>query len=308
MKTKTILSAAFLTAVLSACDNKIPMEENLYPQTVYLVGSESTLVDRDLNIGYDIDTVYASVAVSGSLPTPSDVIVEVVESPESVKAYNSRELGSDDIHYRNPGAGVYSFPQENVVVRKGEVYGTYPILIDPSTLHIDSLYMLALKISSSSQFAVSKEDTVVKIKLNLMNQYSGLYYMDGVIKPLDNLKDSTVYRTNRTLQAVQDGNTVRVYHQKNEWVKGATDYRPDYCFNITVNPDNSLTLRPWDRFQLVEGGGTYYEDMEVYSLWYTFWDAGRQWITRGFLYKDRQTEDELREINDWMDEHRVYDN
>lgn len=308
MKTKTILSAAFLTAVLSACDIKIPMEENLYPQTVYLVGSESTLVDRDLNIGYDIDTVYASVAVSGSLPTPSDVIVEVVESPESVEAYNSRELGSDDIHYRNPGAGVYSFPQENVVVRKGEVYGTYPILIDPSTLHIDSLYMLALKISSSSQFAVSKEDTVVKIKLNLMNQYSGLYYMDGVIKPLDNLKDSTVYRTNRTLQAVQDGNTVRVYHQKNEWVKGATDYRPDYCFNITVNPDNSLTLRPWDRFQLVEGGGTYYEDMEVYSLWYTFWDAGRQWITRGFLYKDRQTEDELREINDWMDEHRVYDN
>ena len=157
MKTKTILSAAFLTAVLSACDNKIPMEENLYPQTVYLVGSESTLVDRDLNIGYDIDTVYASVAVSGSLPTPSDVIVEVVESPESVEAYNSRELGSDDIHYRNPGAGVYSFPQENVVVRKGEVYGTYPILIDPSTLHIDSLYMLALKISSSSQFAVSKD-------------------------------------------------------------------------------------------------------------------------------------------------------
>lgn len=94
------------------------------------------------------------------------------------------------------------------------MYGTYPILIDPSTLHIDSLYMIALKLESVSQFAKSEEDTVVKIRLNLMNKYSGLYYMDGVIKPLDNLKDSLIYKTNRNAQAVIDGNTVRVYHQK----------------------------------------------------------------------------------------------
>ena len=147
------------------------------------------------------------------------------------------------------------------------------------------------------------------LSLSAQSLYISQPSLSKAVKDLErDLGVQLFHRTNRTLQAVQDGNTVRVYHQKNEWVKGATDYRPDYCFNITVNPDNSLTLRPWDRFQLVEGGGTYYEDMEVYSLWYTFWDAGRQWITRGFLYKDRQTEDELREINDWMDEHRVYDN
>lgn len=307
MKKISFISATCLAACLLSCDNKIPMEENLYPEVVYLVGSESTMVDRSLNIGYDVDTIYASVAVSGSLPTDGDVLVTIEEAPESVEYYNNRELGSDDIHYRNPGP-IYSFPQTNVTVKKGEVYGTYPILIDPSTMHIDSLYMIALKLSSTSRYELSEEDTVVRLKLNLMNDYSGLYYMDGVIKPLNNLKDSTIYRTNRTLQAVQDGKTVRVYHQKNEWTKGATDYRPGYCFNITINDDNSLTLKPWDKFELLDGGGTYYADMEVYDLWYTFRDEGQEWITRGFLYKDRQTEDELREINDWMEEHRVYDN
>lgn len=308
MKKLAFLSAVLLAASMVGCDNRIPMEEEQYPRSVYLVGAGEVMINRSLNIGYDVDTIYASVAVSGSLATPSDVVATIVESPESVDAYNNKELGSDDIHYRNPGAGIYSFPQENVVVKKGEVYGTYPILIDPSTLHIDSLYMIALKLESVSQFAKAEEDTVVKIRLNLMNKYSGLYYMDGVIKPLDNLKDSTIYKTNRNAQAVVDGNTVRVYHQKNEWTKGATDYRPGYCFNITVNEDNSLTLKPWDQFDLIEGGGTYYEDMEVYDLWYKFRDGGREYITRGFLYKDRQDDDELREITDWMEEHRVYDN
>ncbi len=308
MKKLAFLSAVLLAASMVGCDNRIPLEEEQYPRSVYLVGAGEVMINRDLNIGYDVDTIYASVAVSGSLSTPSDVLATVVESPESVDAYNKKELGSDDIHYRNPGVGVYSFPQENVVVKKGEVYGTYPILIDPSTLHIDSLYMIALKLESVSQFAKSEEDTVVKIRLSLMNKYSGLYYMDGVIKPLDNLKDSLIYKTNRNAQAVIDGNTVRVYHQKNEWSKGATDYRPGYCFNITVNEDNSLTLKPWDKFDLIEGGGMYYEDMEVYDLWYKFRDEGREWITRGFLYKDRQGDDELREITDWIEEHRVYDN
>lgn len=79
------------------------MEEEQYPRSVYLVGAGEVMINRSLNIGYDVDTIYASVAVSGSLATPSDVVATIVESPESVDAYNNKELGSDDIHYRNPG-------------------------------------------------------------------------------------------------------------------------------------------------------------------------------------------------------------
>ena len=49
-----------------------------------------------------------------------------------------------------------------------------------------------------------------------------------------------------------------------------------FCFNITVNPDNSVTLKSWDKFKLISGGGKYYPEMEVYDLWYTFEEDGIQ--------------------------------
>ena len=307
MKKIAFFSMTLLIMCMAGCDNKIPMEEDLWSETVYLVGAKDKIIDRSLNIGYEKDTIYTSVAISGSLPTKENVIVTIEESPSSIDEYNRKERGSDDILYRTLADGIYSFPQENVKVNKGEVYCTYPIHIDPSTLHVDSLYMLALKLSKTSHFELAKEDTVVMIRLNLMNDYSGLYYMDGVIKPADNPKDSIIYKSPRTLQAVVDGNTVRMYHQKNEWSKGSTDYRPDFCFNITVNPDNSVTLKPWDKFKLISGGGKYYPEMEVYDLWYTFEEDGIQKKTRGFVYKERKNDDEVRKINDWMEENRKYD-
>lgn len=47
--------------------------------------------------------------------------------------------------------------------------------------------------------------------------------------------------------------------------------------------------------------------MRVYELWYKFEENGVTKTCRGFLYKERKTDDEQRIINDWMDEHRKYD-
>ena len=307
MKRIAFFSITLLLACMAGCDNKIPMEENLWPETVYLVGAKDKIINRDLNIGYEKDTIYASVAISGSLPTKEDITVTVEEFPSGIESYNQKELGSDDIKYRTLTNGIYSFPQENVIVKKGEAYGTYPVHIDPSTLHIDSLYMMAFKLSGTSRFELAKEDTVVLIRLNLMNDYSGLYYMDAIIKDVAIPSDSVTCKTSRNLQAVRDGRTVRMYHMQNEWSKGATDYRPNYCFNITVNDDNTVSLSTWDKFKILGYEGVYHPDMRVYELWYKFEENGVTKTCRGFLYKERKTDDEQRIINDWMDEHRKYD-
>ena len=47
--------------------------------------------------------------------------------------------------------------------------------------------------------------------------------------------------------------------------------------------------------------------MEVYDLWYTFREDGMLKKTRGFVYKERKNDDEVRKINDWMEENRKYD-
>ena len=113
MKRIAFFSITLLLACMAGCDNKIPMEENLWPETVYLVGAKDKIINRDLNIGYEKDTIYASVAISGSLPTKEDITVTVEEFPSGIESYNQKELGSDDIKYRTLTNGIYSFPQEN---------------------------------------------------------------------------------------------------------------------------------------------------------------------------------------------------
>jgi len=307
MKENKLLSLIMLVVFLTGCDDEAPMNQALYPEMVYLVGAKDKIIYRNLDIGYQQDTVYASVAVSGSLPTGKKVEVEVEEYPEAIYRYNDRELGTNDILFQNLPTDIYELPTPLVTVKKGEPYTTCPIYVRPEVLHIDSLYMIALKLKSTTEYELAKQDTVVLMRFNIMNQYSGLYYMDGVIKPIDNPNDSVTYKSPRTLQAVQDGNTVRMYHLQNEWSKGATDYRPDYCFNITVNEDNDLTLQPWDKFKLLDWEGTYNEELEVYTIWYKFDENGTIKTTRGFLYKERANDDEQRIINDWMEENRVYD-
>ncbi|WP_071146078.1 BT_3044 domain-containing protein [Bacteroides ihuae] len=307
MKKYTLLSLFMLALFFTGCDDEAPMDQALYPESVYLVGAKDKIIYRDLNLGYVQDTVYASVAISGSLPIDRDIVAEVKEYPEAIKRYNDRELGTNDILFQNLPLDIYNLPAPIVTVKKGEPYSTCPIYVKPATLHIDSLYMIALKLKSTSAYDLAKKDTVVLMRFNIMNKYSGLYYMDGVIKNLSNPNDSVVYKSPRKLQAVFDGNTVRMYHLQNEWSKGATDYRPNYCFNITVNADNSLSLVSWQNFKILEGGGTYYPELRVYDLWYRFIENGVTKKTRGFLYKERKSDDEQRIINDWMGEHRKYD-
>ena len=307
MKNKIFMSLLLGAMLLTACDDEAPMERSLYPETVYLVGAKDKIITRELNLGYDQDTVYASVAVSGTLPTEKNVIAEVEQIPEAILRYNDRELGTNDVLYQNLPADIYSIPDPAVTVPAGEPYGTLPIYIEPATLHVDSLYMIAMKLKSTSDFALTKTDTVVLMKFNIVNDYSGLYYMDAIIKDVANPSDSVTYKTSRNLQAVRDGRTVRMYHMQNEWSKGATDYRPNYCFNITVNDDNTVSLSTWDKFKILGYEGVYHPDMKVYELWYKFEENGVTKTCRGFLYKERKTDDEQRIINDWMDEHRKYD-
>lgn len=304
MKKISLLALSLMALFFISCDDDVPMDKLMHPESVYLVGAKDRIINRDLNIGYLTDTVYTSVAISGSIHTDRDVTVEVEEYPSAITAYNDKELGTNDVLYQNLASDIYSFPNPNVVVKKGQVYGTYPVYINPASLHVDSLYMIALKLKSTSDFELAKKDTVVLVRFNQMNDYSGLYYMDGVIKEEANPNDSIIYKSPRNLQAVVDGNTVRMYHLKNEWTKGATDYRPGYCFKITVNPNNTLSLNTWQDFQIIEGGGTYYPELKLYDLWYRFNEDGKVKRVRGFVYKERKNDDEQRIINDWMEENR----
>ena len=297
---KIILFSLSLVALFAGCgEDDSPMSKELYPQKVYIVGARDQLIQRDIDLGNSTDTILVSVAVSGSLPLTKDVTVTLVENPNEVALYNERNVSGAAVQFQKPDAAIYSYPLDQLTIKAGQVYNTYPIYINPATLQCDSLYMIPLRLSSISDYNLSDNDTTVLVRFNLMNQYSGLYYVRGMLKNTVNLNDSVIYRMARTLVATDNGSTVRMYHFNNE----TKDYRPSHTFKITVNSDNSLSFATWDQFVIHDGGGTYHPDVKVYDFWYEYDNNGTRWRAEGVLYLERKTSAEQEVLDDWIEEH-----
>ncbi len=297
---KIILFSLSLAAMFSGCrEDDSPMNKELYPQKVYIVGARDQLIQRNIDLGHSTDTISISVAVSGSLPLAKDVTVTLAENPDEITLYNERNVSGADVQYQKVDDAIYSYPLEKLTIKAGEVYNNYPIYINPASLHCDSLYMIPLRLSSISDYELSDNDTTVLVRFNLKNQYSGLYYVKGMLKNTTNPNDSVIYRMARNLVATDNGNTVRMFHFNNE----TKDYRPTHTFKITVNKDNSLSFATWDQFVVYNGGGTYYPDVKVYDFWYEYSNNGIRWKAKGVLYKERETTAEQEILDDWLEEH-----
>jgi len=296
---KIILFSLSLGALLAGCEKEdSPMDRELYPQKVYIVGNRDQIVDRDIDLGNLTDTIAISVAVSGSLPLTKDVTVTLAENPDEITLYNERNVSGEDVQYQKPDDAIYSYPLDQVTIKAGQVYNTYPIYINPATLQYDSLYMIPLRLSSISDYELSDNDTTVLVRLNLINKYSGLYYVEGTLKNTTNENDSLVYNMSRNLVATDNGRTVRMYHYNNE----TDDYRPSHTFKITINSDYSLSYATWEDFVIYDGGGTYHPDIKLYEFWYEYDNNGTRWRAEGVLYMERETNAEQEILDDWLDE------
>jgi hypothetical protein len=302
---KIILFTLSIIVLFIGCDVESPMDKDLYPQKVYIVGASDIIVDRDLDIGNSPDTISVSIAVSGSCPSNQDVTVTIDENLTAIDNYNTRNLSAEEVQYQKLDDAIYSYPLGQLTIMAGQVYNTYPVYIDPATLHCDSLYMLPLRLGSTTAYELTDEDTIALVRLNLVNQYSGLYYIDGVIKNMSDPTDSLIYKMSRNLTATDDGNTIRMYHYNNEYNgDDANDYRPTHTFKITVEPDSTLSFATWEEFKLLDGGGLYHSALKLYEIWYTFEDNGVEWKTTGYLYKERKTTEEQRILDNWIEDQR----
>ena len=298
---KILLYSISLLMLFAGCEKETsPMDIDLFPSKVYIVGARNQLIERDIDLGNLIDTIAISVAVSGSRPLSKDVTVTISENIDEITLYNQRNVSGEDVQYQKLADSIYSYPLEQLTIKSGEVYNTFPIHIDPASLQCDSLYMIPMRLNSISDYELSDNDTTVLVRLHLVNKYSGLYYVDGTLKNTTNTTDSVMYKMARNLVATDNGSTVRMFHYNNE----TEDYRSTHTFKITINNDNSLSYSTWDQFEIYDGGGLYYPEVEVYDFWYEYNNNGTRWRAAGFLYKERKTSAEQEELDDWLDEHR----
>lgn len=294
---KTVKSIICLLAVFIAagCDNS-PIEEEQYQKIVYLTHAIDLVKDEYVNYTQEEDTIYVSVSVSGTLSPNKDIKVVLQEEEGLIEKYNQAHLSASVIQHRHLPQNAYQYPQDDVTIKAGHSMGLFPIYVNPQKLHCDSLYMLPFSIESVSDYEIrTKMDTVLLARINLINDYSGDYYMDGVTRKLDE-RSQTPYLTYRVLTATGPS-TVRMYHAVNENL----DNLQSSTMILTVNnQDHTVTMASWNLFELKRGGGTYLPDMKLYDIWYEYTSEGVDYRTEGFLYKVPKTELEQEFIDDWI--------
>ena len=179
MKTiKTILCLVAI-CILAGC-NEYPIDEEQYDRFIYPTRSIDLVKNEYINYSYDRDTMYVSVSISGSKYSDKDVRVILREENGAIDLYNRQNRSALDIQFRHLPNSAYAYPQTDVVIEAGKSTGVFPIYVYPEQLHCDSLYMLPFSIDSVSQYEKrTKIDTVLIARINLINEYSGNYYINA---------------------------------------------------------------------------------------------------------------------------------
>lgn len=286
MKNKKIFlpAVAFIMATgaaLTSCSVENPLDNEQYVKKIYLIGAYDQMQTKE--VSYNDGELYVAVGIGGSLFSSSDVSVTLgLAAQENIDNYNYKNVVAGDIEYQSLPESWYSMDWTGTI-KAGEAYGRIPIKVDASKIECDSLYVIPLEIKSVSQYEKVTEDTTLLVSIKMVNDYSGsstwvgstIRYENGV--PV--YSSTSSYNTPRTLTAV-DANTVRLFQRSQ--IERYSNLASD-AYTITVNSDNTLTIKAWKDMPITDGGGTYEPDKKVFNIWYTTLENGHEYRTEATI-------------------------
>ena len=251
---KHVAAATLFAAMCLASCVSDPLDEEQYFNLVCLMDAG----EEGVEYGSE-DEIFISAYCGGTHAPGSDVAVTVGEASDvNIDDYNLRNVLDGETPYEALPKEWYELPSYTGVIKAGERYVRIPIRIDADRIDADKLYLLPMKIIKSTPCPISANaDSVVLIKLKMVNAFSGTYTMTGKETPvnedgtLDHAAEMSINIT-RTLTATSK-NTVRMFERTSDEESSGLG---DNGIVLTVGSDGkSVTVSPCDKLQVVEGSG-----------------------------------------------------
>lgn len=296
-KMKYMAAIAAVACGLTACDDRDnPLDKEQYVKQVYLVGANEVLQTKRVDYAGNGE-LYVSVAIGGSQLPDQDVTITLgTATQDNIDRYNHKNVVAGGIKYQALPTDWYSLPSWDGTIRRGEVYTRIPIKVDPSRISCDSLYVIPLKITKTSAYQTIAndrhsnvaKDTCLLVHLQMVNAFSGSYTFSGVatemVDGVKNPSNVSSISTARTATAV-NGNTIRLF--QNAIVERYSNLG-EHAYTITVNDDNSLTLKTWKDMPIVDGAGTYNPADKTFTFWYDYTVGEKTFRMEAKLKKDKE--------------------
>lgn len=285
MKTKLLWILPLLAC--SCLDN--PADTEQYMKTIYIVGAHNDNRVHEIDINYNPGETetFVSVACGGSLMLDHDVQVDIDIDENGVKEYNDRyhpnNLDSVNMLHQL-ASGLYRIPDKRAVLRKdGDSYSRIPVFIQTEQIHRDSNIVIPLKIVSSSDYTIKKDNSRILLKFNFHNAYSGEYRLEGVRTNLSSNNEEMTTSSIRTLVALNH-NTVRLFPGLTLEENARID---DFTLTFRFNDDRTVEVSTYKNLDVTDNGNCSYNPVEKsikVSYEYTDPDDANRYRVDGTYY------------------------
>lgn len=286
--TRYLFICTFLLLLVS-CNVENPIDGEQYIKQVYLVGAYDKLQEKQVAYGGDGE-IFVAVAIGGSFALDHDVTVRLEEADRiNVDNYNKKNVVGDDVPYEVMPKELYNIHSLEGTIKAGEEYVRIPIHINVDQVNCDKRYVIPLRLAEVSDYEVNPYDTVLMVKPQMINDYSGTYLLSGTSVRYENgepiVSETSSLNTPRTMAAV-DQYTVRLFHKaESEELKNADKA----AMKLIVNPvDNSISIEAWKNLSVLKSGGVYNPQAETFKVWYHYIENGKEYRLEATIVKNKK--------------------
>lgn len=290
---KNILIGAFLCLGFISCSEDL-LDKEHYKTEIFLVGGYDRVWTMDVKYTDEPFENFFSVSSSGSLNLGKDVQVKMGIDEELVDIYNDKFFGvlNKDKFFKPLPQEIYEIPSltNTVINHKEQIYKRVPILINTVTIDPDCRYVIPIRIEEVSDFEVNKSGEKMLVLLNMLNDYSGTYQLDGS-KTVEGENAKRIQKI-KNLKAISK-DCVRMF-----W--GAENEIDDNLSSSTIylkvtTPTSSendalynVEIHGWDELEVENGSGTYDSNKQEFDITYTLIEDGKKVVYHEVLTNNDQ--------------------
>lgn len=235
---KILLSLTGMILLFCSCSNTAHFDEQ-YKQILYIVNSKELYKVEHEAVAKSKGCI--SVYCTGSKMPSEDIHISYKVDAEALDQFNRQEYGDkSQLYFARVPDELITFANQEIVVPKGQEYGTLNFEMNTLEFAPDKMYVLPLTITGVPDgYEISEEMHTIYYMVNVSNDYAGVYSSsykeNGVAKGI----------MKKTLQAVARKQLLLPLAGKNESiVSKPLSYETDY-YLLTINEDNTLTVNPY---------------------------------------------------------------
>lgn len=243
MKQINLYIVICLALGLMSCNDDAIFEKEMYKKVFALVSSNDYNIfeeTHELNGGESIG--YIAASCGGTATTSEDIDITLEEDSTPLDIYNKAIYDADESRYAKLlSKDQYQIDSYHIKIAAGERGGKTMIKVRPEGLSPDSIYFVALKVSSYSSYEVNEAKSNVLYRVLIKNDYASqatesMYTMSGYF-------NGVVTGGNKKMQPL-GWNKVRI-------MAGTVSYQADVttinraAIVLEVTSDNRVRITPF---------------------------------------------------------------